>query len=210
MPKEILNQFKFVLTECELKEIKRLNLDLNSAFLLIYFINQSKPILKLKELNKLLDLSEEEVMLAFNNLINKQLIDVKMEKNESNKLEELISLDPFYENIEIGMKEKNSTKKVVQTFQVFEQEFGRTLSPMEYELINSWIKQYTNEELIIGALKEATYNGVKNFRYIDKILYEWQRKGFKNLKDVETNILKPKNEDKKEELFDYNWLDDEK
>ena len=69
-----------------------------------------------------------------------------------------------------------------------------------------------SEELIIEALKEATYNGVSNLRYIDKILYEWGKKGFKNKKDVE-NHLKRKNESENKEdktlLFEYNWLEDE-
>ena len=33
-------------------------------------------------------------------------------------------------------------------------------------------------------LKEAIYNGISNFRYIDRILYEWNKKGLKNKEDV--------------------------
>ena len=67
---------------------------------------------------------------------------------------------------------------------------------MEYEIINAWLEKSYSEEMIIGALKEAVYNGVNNLRYIDKILYEWSKKGFKNMNDV-SNHLRVK-EDKQE------------
>ena len=66
---------------------------------------------------------------------------------------------------------------------------------MEYELISAWISSGINEELILGALKEATYNGVSNLRYIDKIIFEWGKKGFKTMEDVNKH-LKEKNHDK--------------
>ncbi len=91
----------------------------------------------------------------------------------------------------------------------FEKEFGRTISSMEYEIIHAWLEKGFSEELILGALKEAVYNGVNNLRYIDKILYEWQKKGYKTMKDVEKNNFKRNNEKTEmKELFDYNWLDD--
>ena len=93
-------------------------------------------------------------------------------------------------------------------YSTFETEFGRTLSPMEYEIITGWIDSGYTEELIILALKEATYNGVSNLRYIDKIIYEWGKKGIKTKEDVEKNRKQFKNTEKKE-IFDYNWLDEE-
>ena len=44
----------------------------------------------------------------------------------------------------------------------------------------------------------------------DKILFEWNKKGFKTMADI-NNHLEKRNTIKKEdsELFDYNWLDDE-
>lgn len=61
-------------------------------------------------------------------------------------------------------------------YAVFEKEFARPLSPMEGETISGWLDQdgYA-EELILLALKEAVFAGKLNFRYIDRILLEWQR-----------------------------------
>jgi DNA replication protein len=61
-------------------------------------------------------------------------------------------------------------------FVKFETEFGRPLSPMECETISGWLDQdkYA-ESLILAALKEAVFAGKVHFRYIDRILLEWNR-----------------------------------
>ncbi|OXM16596.1 DnaD domain protein [Paenibacillus herberti] len=61
-------------------------------------------------------------------------------------------------------------------FAVFEQEFGRLLSPMEFERISSWLDQDRySDELIRFALREAVFAGKLHFPYIDRILLEWSR-----------------------------------
>ena len=79
---------------------------------------------------------------------------------------------------------------------------------MEYEFINAWIESGMSEELIKEALKEATLNGVSNLRYIDKIIYEWTKKGYKTVSDVENNRMKKDKEEKNNYFFEYNWLDE--
>ena len=61
-------------------------------------------------------------------------------------------------------------------FTVFESEFARPLSPLEYETIVNWLDQdkYT-DSLIMAALKEAVFAGKVHFRYIDRILMEWAK-----------------------------------
>ena len=107
---------------------------------------------------------------------------------------------------EIVLKAKKETTNDI--FATFESEFGRTLSPMEYELINAWIQTGINEELIVCALKEAIYNGVSNLRYIDKIIYEWGKKGFKTMEDVNKHIKNKETKEFTDDGFDYNWLED--
>ena len=59
------------------------------------------------------------------------------------------------------------------------------------------------------ALKEAVFNGVSNLRYIDKILYEWKKKGLNSKEDVENNRLQfQQKKVEKKELFDYDWLNE--
>ena len=91
----------------------------------------------------------------------------------------------------------------------FEQEFGRTLSPIEYELIGSW-RDINSDEIITLALKEAVYNGVNNLRYIDKILHEWNKKGLKTKEAIMKDKMTFANKKvEKKELFDYDWLNEE-
>ena len=90
-------------------------------------------------------------------------------------------------------------------YKVIETELGRTLSPIEYETIARWLNASVSEELIKEALKEAVLNGVRNLKYIDKIIYEWTKKGYKKASDVRR---KPIKEEKNIELFEYDWLDE--
>ena len=83
---------------------------------------------------------------------------------------------------------------------------------METSIINNWLDRGVSEELISSALKEATFNGTVTLRYIDDIISEWVRKGFKSAKDVDVYLKKrkpAKPKVKSEDLFDYNWLDDD-
>ncbi len=53
------------------------------------------------------------------------------------------------------------------------------------------------------------FNNVRNLRYIDKILSEWEKKGFKSVDEVDSYLKKKEVNNPKQELFDYNWLEDE-
>jgi DNA replication protein len=90
-------------------------------------------------------------------------------------------------------------------FSSFEKEYARTLSPTEYELINEWLKIYS-EEMINLALKEAVYNGVSNLKYIDKILYNWGKKGLTTKEKIENDSVKYKNKKSDVNIVDYDWL----
>ena len=99
-------------------------------------------------------------------------------------------------------------EKQVNVFSMIEQEFGKTLSPMEYEIIKAWLESNKSVELISCALKESVMNGVPNLRYMDKVLYEWEKKGIKTKEDVDNLISnrRKKEETKKVDVFDYDWL----
>lgn len=78
-----------------------------------------------------------------------------------------------------------STGSEPNLFAVFEQEFGRPLSPMEFETISAWLDQDRYpEELVRFALKEAVFAGKLHFRYIDRILLEWSRNRVTNAEEA--------------------------
>lgn len=76
-------------------------------------------------------------------------------------------------------------------FVLFEQEFGRPLTPMEYETINGWLDQDRySDELIRFALKESVFAGKLHFRYIDRILLEWSRNRVTNVEEARLHTQK--------------------
>ncbi|GFN30699.1 DnaD domain-containing protein [Paenibacillus xylaniclasticus] len=76
-------------------------------------------------------------------------------------------------------------------FTVFEQEFGRPLSPMECETIAAWLDQDKySDEIIRFALKEAVFAGKLHFRYIDRILLEWSRNRVTNAEEARAHAQK--------------------
>ena len=204
----ILNDNKFVINATSLKMLKTLDLSVNEILFIIFFDNSCNKEFNPSLLNDKLGLSEVEVMETLDSLVKKKLISLDLAKDSYNKSVEVINLDNFY-NIVLdtynNIIKSNDKENIYDTYA---SEFDRKLTGMEYEIINGWLDNGYPEELILGALKEAIFNGVKNFRYIDKILLEWSKKGYKTMADVNKG-LKNNKEDKKGEIFDYNWLEEE-
>lgn len=181
----------FIINENVVKTIKNLDITLKEFLLVLYFIN-IKALLDLNDIKKVLGFNEEEILNTYTSLITKGLIEVKVFK-DSGVVSEVISLDMFYDKL--VMKKKNEENNT-DIYSKFESEFGRSLSPIEYETINRWLENGVSEEIVTSALKEAVINGASNLRYIDKIIYEWTKKG-----------VKPKEEDYTF-IDDFDWLND--
>lgn len=184
---------------------KKLNITDQELILIIYLINEN--IYNPKQIGIDLDIPFPEVLEIINTLTEKQIMKINLVKI-NNIRTEVVNLDLLYEKLAKLILNEEKNTKTNSLFDTFESELGRTLSSMEYEIINGWLTTFS-EEIILLALKEAVYNGVNNFRYIDRILNEWNKKGIKTKEDVEKNKkeFKSKN-NKKQELFDYDWLND--
>lgn len=172
------------------KIVKDFDLNVNEFMLLIYFMNQDCPILDVNDINNVTFMEPKIILQSFKALSIKGLISTKVTPVKD-KISETIDLTNVYRAMVSDINYDIKKKSEKNIFEVFEKEFGRTLSPMEYEIINGWLSNQLSEELILGALKEATYNGVSSLRYIDRILLEWSKKGFKNMNDV-NNFLEKK------------------
>jgi len=75
-----------------------------------------------------------------------------------------------------------SMENLVQTF---EQELGRLLTRLECENLDRWLSSHFSEELIIEALRRGVSAGIRNFRYLDSILREWEKKGLRTRAEIE-------------------------
>ena len=180
-----------------LQSYKELKLTEQELILIIYFIgnNEFDP----ERISKDLGLSIGETLKIIDDLTKKDIL--KISTRSAKVYEEYIDLDELYNKLALTIMTDKETPKRTNIYD----EFGRTLSPMEYEIIGAWIESGFSEELIEEALKEAVYNGVSNLRYIDKILYEWQKKGVKTKQDIKVQKEAPK---PKGEVFDYDWLNE--
>jgi len=204
----IIKNKDYIIRPFLFKIIKENNLDINETLLLIYLTNQEHPELDLKLINNITTLTNEEIITSFSSLTGKGLISTKITKDGDRVVEE-IDLDGIYKLAASNINKNETKRQEKNIFELFEQEFARPLSPMEFEFINAWINSGMNEDLIKEALKEATFNGVSNLRYIDKIIYEWNKKGYKTVEDVRNNRFKKEEKDDKDKyFFEYNWLDE--
>ena len=205
---ELLKLRDYVVPSFLIKNYKKLGLSAEMTLLLIYIINLKEPIVcDYQKMSSDLNMDVKALMMDINELVDKKLIQIDLKKNSSSKLEEHISLELFYNKVFlqlIDVEKENCSDNIYSTF---EKELGRSLSPIEYELINGWLEYNYKEEIILAALKEAVFNGVNNLRYIDKILYDWNKKGIKKVTDLDKNI-KEDNKNDDEELYDYDWLNE--
>ena len=189
------------------------NLKITDEELIIIIVLMSygeKVLYDPSELARIIDGNKRTIMKVIDNLSDKNILSLVIEKKNS-KTYEYISLENLYEKLfNIVISKKEDDEEIDNSvFSIFENELGRTLSPMEYEKIKEWINSGNNNELIICALREAVMNGISNFNYIDRILDSWRKKGYKTREDILKDKEKYRN--KKEEkvnVFDTDWLNE--
>ena len=195
----------FIIPNYLVKYLSKFDLSVNELMMLIYFLNnKEKLIFNPKKISDDLYISQNDVLEIINSLMEKTYISIEMSKSNG-IIEEFISLDLFFAKINSFLVDTDKIDNSSDIYSKFEKEFGRTLSPVEYETINKWIESNIPIELIESALKEAILSGVNSIRYIDKILFEWNKKGYKTSSDI---VSKKNNEEYIEEIYDYDWLNE--
>ena len=187
------------------RNISKLNLTLEEFILLTYFINLKDNItFDMNKIKEDVDLESSEILELINNLNEKNYISIETKKNNG-VIEEFISLDLFYNKMSSMLLDEEKEENNSDIYSLFEKEFGRTLSPNEYEQINNWLQNDISEEMIKEALKEASLSGVHTIRYIDSIIFNWSKKGYKNTTDIKR---KTSNDEKIETIYEYDWLNE--
>ena len=200
---ELLKSEPFYVPNVLIKNYKKLNITDSELIILIYLIN-SDSVFNPKQISLYLNLKLDEVMNLINSLTEKDII--KIDILNKKVREEVINLDELYSKLSfIIINDKVTTSNNI--FDIFEKEFGRTLSPMDYEIITDWQKDFS-DNLILLALKEAVFNNITNLRYIDKIIREWNKKGIKTEEDVKKDKRNFESKKSNKKLFDYDWLNE--
>lgn len=208
---KLLQQKPIIIPKVLFNNYQKLNLTEQELIVIIYMLNidnklKYNPELFVSNLN----MDRYKVMEIINNLMEKGILNIELIATQNEIKEEYINLEPLYNKLLNIVLEQEEVIIDNDLFSTFEQELGRTLSPMEYEIIKEWVNNKISNELIIEALREAVLNGVNNFRYIEKILYEWGKKGYKTKKDIiKDKEKRNRKKTEKVEVFNYNWLEDE-
>ena len=204
--KETINLIKgtkYVVDDYVLKNYRLLDMDSDELVLVIYFINNPNIEFDVNDISIALNMDVMILMKLINSLITKKIIDIVVGRENNVINREYVSLDLFYNKLVLLLTKKEEVNTNI--YSIFEKEFGRLITPTEYEIIGSWLENDFIEDIILAALKEAIYNGVRNLKYIDKILYAWRNKGIKTKEDI-SKLNKKEETEKPVELYDYEWF----
>ncbi|WP_071395560.1 DnaD domain-containing protein [Bacillus tuaregi] len=211
-----------------LTQYKAMNLNEHELVLLlqlISFVEKGNEFPTPAEISSSMTIGVSECSDILRKLIQKGFIEIKDGFTSDGIRFERYSLDPLWEKCVdyFLLQEKQAETMVTQQeetnlYSCFEQEFGRPLSPFECETLAMWLDDDHHDTVIIkAALREAVISGKLNFRYIDRILFEWKKNGIKTIEQAKSygqkfrqyqKINKPKEPTKTNgSLPFYNWLE---
>ncbi|MFN2745627.1 MULTISPECIES: DnaD domain-containing protein [Bacillus] len=176
-----------------------------------------------EELSKTMTIATEQCMNMLRMFIQKGFIYIEECEDQNGIKYEKYSLEPLwgklFDYLEMEEKEKQHEQnrgEEKSLYTIFEEEFARPLSPLECETLSIWLDQdHHDVQMIKQALKEAVMLGKLNFRYIDRILFEWKKNGITTVEQAASYSQKfrrkaPRQSDQKEytrQVPFYNWLE---
>ena len=202
---DLIRNEPFYIPNILLKNYRKLNITDSELIVLVYLINTDISF-NPKQIAKDLNFDLSEIMNIITSLTEKGIL--KIDIINKKVREEVINLEELYKKLGFIVVNDEIKENSNNIFDIFEKDFGRTLSPIDYEIITDWQKNY-NDEIILLALKEAVFNGVNNLRYIDKILIDWNKKGIKNEQDIINDRKSFQSKKQNKKLFDYDWLNEQ-
>lgn len=170
------------------------------------------------DLSACLSIEETTCSKVLRQLIQRQFLSIEQMENDQHQLTEVYSLEPLWMKLFKPASEPVKHENEGTIFVLFEQEFGRPLSPFEIEMINAWLDEdHISPALIKAGLRESVLMGKLNFKYIDRILREWKKKGIHSVEEArEASKSFHRSRAPKEETvsadrdtsFYYNWLNE--
>lgn len=212
-----------------LTSYKQVGLSEEELVLLLHvfsFIKKGNDFPTPKELSDRMTFSATDCSEMLSRLIQRGFVEISDGYNSEGIRFEKYSVQPLLERVvEQFLRERNKQKRIIKQadeldlYTTFEQEFGRPLSPYECETLALWIDDDRHDEAIIkAALREAVISGKLNFRYIDRILFDWKRNGIKTIEQAKKEARKFRvyqNQQKQESVQQnnskavpfYNWLE---
>ncbi|ADU30175.1 DnaD domain-containing protein [Evansella cellulosilytica] len=142
-----------------------------------------------QDLESRMTISADDCTALLKELLKRGFITIEENHDTDGKLAEIISIKPTYEKLAVfinnemvGSKKQTKQFEEGQLYRRFEEEFSRPITPMELEMISMWLDEDKHApQMIEAALREAVVSSKLNFRYIDRILYDWKKNGVRTL-----------------------------
>lgn len=95
----------------------------------------------------------------------------------------------YKQNTENEIEDENEYEIDINIYSFIEKYLCRTLSPIDYEVIDLWKKDY-DEEKIRLAIKETALNRTTNLKYTQAILENWKNKTIDEIKNSKNRLSK--------------------
>ena len=208
---------------------KELNVADDEAIILLHLLSYFEEGIEFptpQDLSNRTSFMPNDISMKIQRLMQKGLLEMTQGIDENGKISEKFSLFPLWERTMQLLDQKaqmqtdiNMKNEEGEIFSLFEQEFGRLLSPMEIETVGMWLDNDGHSPAVIkAALKEAVVAGKLSLRYIDRILFEWKKKNITSIKQIEqhaeqfrtrsTQPVQPVSQQSTTSGMFYNWLDE--
>lgn len=139
-------------------------------------------------LGQLCRIPEKDVVQILDKLIEKSFLAIVRATDIDGNQSLQFSLTPLWKKLQTpsatneGKKAQSEERDLVT---LFEQEFGRPLSGLECEQIRQWLGDGAPDWMLIEALREAVLANKCSFRYMDRIVYDWQRNRIRTRQELD-------------------------
>lgn len=188
------------------------------------FLDQKQYFPSMSEIADRMGVTESKVFSILHDLIQRNLLVINTEKDGSGKDFDRYSLMPLYRKLahilDKSTIQTKETEKDINLLEIFQQEFGRLLTPIEMQTIGEWMdKDRYQTELILEALREAVLNQKYSLRYIDRILMSWEKKNIRTSSQAKEETKRFSNylerqpttqtQESSERVPLFNWLESE-
>lgn len=149
--------------------------------------------------------------------------EIKGNESDTNELPKVYESDTTVLQTNYYIKEnkrkenKNNINNIITTtdsniYSFIEENFGRTLSPLEAEKIGQLLLEF-KEDVLKHAISIAVMNQKRTFAYVEGILKNWKGKGFTSLEEIKEDENKTHHQQEptsidsaQQEMLDYNWF----
>jgi len=183
-----------------------------------YEVSRGSLVTGRKKLAKETGLTEQQIRTSLNKLKSTNEITIKTTKNFS--IISIVNYEMYQQNNQEDNQQATNKQptsnhiteykniEYIDIYYYLEQQFGRTLASVEYELLVKWQGWFT-DDIIKLAIDITMKNGARAISYTEKIINTWHDKGYTTLEQCQNEGQTPKHEQEPvKEVFDYDWLNE--